>query len=73
MNTQKSDMLPGDWLVFQFPEEQQRAHYMASCDMPELPPGLSGFPAFYRARRDRIAARLARLLGAEQPAALQHQ
>ncbi len=73
VNTQKSDMLPGDWLVFQFPEEQQRAHYMASCDMPELPPGLSGFPAFYRARRDRIAARLARLLGAEQPAALQHQ
>ena len=41
------------------------AEYAERHDLGEVPPDRTGFNAFYEARRDRLLAKLRRLLGAK--------
>jgi len=61
-NVEKQAVLPLDWARKQFPDENARQMYLASHDMHDLPDSLEGFQTFYRARADRMAARLRQLL-----------
>lgn len=62
-NQQKSAKLPSDWLKEQFPDAVSRNAYVAKHDLGELPVDVTAFPAFFEARRGRLATRLRKLLG----------
>ena len=61
-NVEKQAVLPMEWAQRQFPDEKARQMYLAGHDMHDLPEAFEGFSIFYRARADRIAARLRQLL-----------
>lgn len=63
-NIEKQDSLPADWLAGpHFPDEASRRTYMAENDLDDLPGDLGGFLEFHAGRRERMAARLRKLLG----------
>jgi len=62
INVSKSDMLPAQWAVRQFPDATARAAYFARHDLGDMPQSILGFDAFFSARRIRIVAKLRELL-----------
>jgi hypothetical protein len=73
VNTQKSDSLPMEWARTRYPERRALGMYLSSHDMHDLPEDIKDFLVFYRARRDRMAARLGELLGVERAQAVATQ
>jgi hypothetical protein len=63
VNTQKADQLPAEWARAYYPDEQARNMYLTAHDMHDLPEQVRDFLDFYNSRRDRMAARLRKLLG----------
>ena len=63
-NESKSDTLPQRWMVETF-DAQAATEYAKHHDLGEVPADMTGFNAFYEARRDRLLGRLRRLLGAD--------
>ena len=61
-NIHKSNTMPKEWTVEYFPDVRAREMYLASNDMHDLPDDITEFLSFYEKRRDRIAARLRKLL-----------
>ncbi|MCY4594799.1 MAG: DUF262 domain-containing protein [Bryobacterales bacterium] len=61
-NQSKSDTLPHKWMLETFDSEAARA-YAQRHDLGEVPSDMTGFSAFYEARRDRLLRRLRDLLG----------
>jgi hypothetical protein len=64
-NVEKQAMLPSAWLVRHFSTDAERESWMREYDATGLPDELSGFAAFYAARRARMRHRLAELLGTD--------
>ena len=65
-NIGKSDKMPMEWVMENYPDRDAREMYLASHDMHDLPDSITEFLTFYEARRQRIAARLRGLLGVRQ-------
>ena len=63
-NESKSDTLPQQWMVATF--GPQAPEYAQRHDLGDVPVDMTGFNAFYEARRDRLLGRLRRLLGADR-------
>ena len=61
-NESKSDKLPKQWMVETF--GAKATEYAKRHDLGEIPADMTGFNAFYEARRDRLLAKLRELLGA---------
>ena len=61
-NESKSDKLPKQWMVETF--GAKATEYAKRHDLGEVPADMTGFNAFYEARRDRLLAKLRGLLGA---------
>jgi uncharacterized protein DUF262 len=64
INVSKQQAMPMDWAVSHYPNANARAGYLAAHDLHDLPTDLSDFLDLYHARRERMKARLADLLGA---------
>ena len=64
VNQSKSDMLPRQWIA-RFDARAAR-EYAEHHDLGEVPADITGFNAFYEARRDRLLGRLRRLLGTDR-------
>ena len=62
-NASKSDALPQQWMVATF-GPQASLEYAKRHDLGDVPVDMTGFNAFYEARRDCLFGRLRRLLGA---------
>jgi hypothetical protein len=63
-NVEKQAMLPADWLNGpHFPTAEQRANYIVTNDLEDVPEDLHGFVEFFDQRRVRIEARLRTVLG----------
>ena len=65
-NESKSDTLPHQWMTMTF-DAQAATEYANRHDLGEVPADMTGFNAFYEARRDRLLGRLRWLLGADRP------
>lgn len=65
LNVSKNDSLPADWLKATYPDEVQRQAVLDRHDLGTAPPSAKEFIAFYDARRERIRARLTKLLTRE--------
>ena len=61
-NESKSDALPQQWMVATF-GPQASLEYAKRHDLGDVPVNMTGFNAFYEARRDCLLGRLRRLLG----------
>ena len=61
LNQSKSDTLPRQWIAM-FDARASR-EYAKHHDLGDIPSDITGFNAFYEARRDLIFGRLRRLLG----------
>ena len=66
VNESKSAKLPKEWMDETF--GAKAAEYAERHDLGDVPTDLTGFNAFYEARRDRLLEKLRRLLGADGPA-----
>ena len=64
-NESKSDRLPGQWIA-ETMDAEQASVYCERHDLGEIPGDMTGFGAFYEARRDRLRDKLRRLLDREQ-------
>lgn len=64
-NTEKQAALPSRWLARAYPDATARQSYVATHLLGEVPSGLDGFAAFYRARRKQLTDRIIELLGRE--------
>lgn len=64
-NESKSDRLPGQWIAETMDADAASA-YRDRHDLGEIPDDMTGFSAFYEARRDRLRDKLRRLLGRDQ-------
>ncbi len=62
-NESKSDMLPRQWMNAIFDTQVGREEYAERHDLGDIPSDITGFSAFYEARRDRLLGRLRKLLG----------
>lgn len=62
-NIGKSARLPLEWAGEQYPQAEALGGYLARNDMDDVPDDISGFLAFYRARRERMVQRLVKVLG----------
>ena len=62
-NTEKSATMPAEWLARTYPEESQRESHVRDHLLGDVPEKISEFSEFYDARRKRIVARIANLLG----------
>lgn len=62
-NTEKQAMFPDKWLNRAYPDASDRASYVETHMLGEVPPGLEGFKDFYAARRERLKERIVQLLG----------
>jgi hypothetical protein len=59
-------MMPAAWLAKLQPDPAAQRHYREKHLLGDLPAAMSGFEAFYEARRERLRAKLTELLGAPQ-------
>ena len=64
-NLGKSDHMPLQWARQKYADPRSLAGYLEQNDMADLPEGLSGFRAFFDARRERLRARVLEVLGRE--------
>jgi hypothetical protein len=64
-NLEKSAHMPLVWARQKYPDPRSLAGYLEQNDMSDLPEDLSGFRAFFDARRERLRARLLEVLGRE--------
>ena len=67
-NQSKRNRMPSDWAKERYPDEIARTGWLAAHDLHDLPVDLQDFPRFYEARRSRMRARLAEVLGADTTA-----
>jgi hypothetical protein len=63
-NVAKQDKMPDIWIAEHFSDEYARNSYCARHDLEFVPQNLLEFKQFYDARRDRLAEKLRKLLGA---------
>lgn len=63
-NNEKRATMPHEWVQDQYPDNQTRRHYLEQYLLDEFPEGLSGFGAWYEARRERLKERIGKLLNA---------
>lgn len=68
INISKQDELPLAWLVGAYPDAAQRGLYVAGHDLEGLPEDLPSFVDFYELRRQRMIAKLRRLLDVAEDA-----
>jgi hypothetical protein len=61
LNQEKSQMYPTDWARDHL-TDNKRQQYLEQYDLGGLPADLTGFPAFFEARREVFRQRLAGLL-----------
>ncbi len=61
-NEGKGDKLPVQWISETFDAEEAEQH-VRHHDLGDVPADMTGFTVFYERRRDRLLARLKRLLG----------
>jgi hypothetical protein len=66
MNNEKRAMMPVAWLAKLQPDSAAEGHYREKHLLGDLPAEMSGFKAFYEARRERLRAKLTELVGAPQ-------
>jgi hypothetical protein len=66
INIDKSAEMPLLWVTAQYPEESPREAWLAANDLSGLPPSILDFPTFYAMRRERMKARLTRLLASDE-------
>ena len=64
-NQSKSDQLPHEWIADTLDASAASA-YADRHDLGDIPANMTGFGAFYEARRDRLRGKLRRLLGSDQ-------
>ena len=64
-NESKSDKLPHQWIASIY-DSKAASEYVARHDLGEVPADITGFKAFYEARRDRLLGRLRRLRGTDR-------
>jgi hypothetical protein len=62
INNEKRAAMPAEWLAKHYPDPTAQLHYRTKHDLGELPSDLRDFEAFYAARRERLRARLTRML-----------
>ena len=62
VNIEKQAMLPAKWVKQHFSEPKERQHYCAMYLLGKLPKKMTGFAAFYEARRERLQRRIADLV-----------
>ena len=62
VNIEKQAMLPAKWVKQHFSEPKERQHYCAMYLLGKLPKKMTGFAAFYGARRERLQRRIADLV-----------
>ena len=63
MNTEKNAKMPGEWLTETYPDSSSRSGYTDSHLLGSVPGSITGFDAFYKARRERLKTRIHQLLG----------
>lgn len=68
-NIEKSAKMPAEWLKEAYPTLEDRKHYLDSHLLGEVPESIAEFDKFYYARRERLKARITKLLG-RQPASV---
>lgn len=61
-NQSKLDKPPAEWIAQQYPDEAARRRHLDLHDIDGLPPTIVEFGRFYDARRERLSARLRRVL-----------
>ena len=64
-NESKSNTLPQQWIVATF-TDQEAQEYARKHDLGDVPVDMTGFNAFYEARRGRLFQRLQRLLSTDR-------
>jgi len=69
LNTVKSDQEPKAWFEATYRDPSSLREALDRNDLGELPDGAADFVRFYEARKERLRARLAQLLGAKSAAA----
>ena len=66
INNEKRAMMPVAWLAKLHSDSADQRHYREKHLLGDLAADMSGFEAFYEARRERLRAKLTELLGAQQ-------
>ena len=61
-NVEKRAKMPAEWLEEHFANEQARQHYSELYSLGEVPRKMTGFVAFYEARRERLQGKIGQLL-----------
>jgi hypothetical protein len=67
LNVSKNDAIPADWLNATYSDDVKRQAILDRHDLGVPPSSAIEFMPFYEARRERIRARLAKLLSRESP------
>ena len=65
LNVSKNDTLPAEWLKTTYNDDVQRQAILDRHDLGVVPTSATEFMTFYSVRRERIRARLAKLLSRE--------
>lgn len=73
VNISKSAKVPSVWASDFYTSPEQYKAYLERNDLPWLPSSPDEFLLFFEDRRDALARRLARMLGAEAPKAAQEE
>lgn len=67
-NIGKSDKAPDDWLVAEYPSQDDRSAFLARNALPStLPHSIDEFMAFYEQRRGNLVARIQDKLKTQAP------
>ena len=61
-NQSKSDRMPAQWIAETYTRDEERTGYVSRHMLGDLPMDLSGFEAFYEARRKRLGERIVAVL-----------
>ena len=61
-NVEKRAKMPAEWLEEHFAGEQARQHYSELYSLGEIPRKMTGFMAFYEARRERLQGTIGELV-----------
>ncbi len=62
-NNEKRALMPRDWAMQRYPQESERRSYLRDHLIDSLPDEMTDFPAYYKARRERLKVRIGELLG----------
>ena len=61
-NVEKRDKMPTEWLEEHFADAQARQHYSELYFLGEVPREMTGFMAFYEARRERLQKEIGQMV-----------